>query len=135
MGNLHFLQDLMEPSDLRSFNTARIVRQTSPNQAPIDKRRLKTIFNHFRDKPARLKLSFDMWYLEGAGRDRVLLCCPNSSPSSLPFLINLLIVLSETCSSSAASDTNTYGNPWPNSKWKQPQQPFHRYSPSSTLSS
>jgi hypothetical protein len=31
----------------------RVVHQTSPNQAPIDKRRLKTIFNHFRDKPAR----------------------------------------------------------------------------------
>jgi len=27
--------------------------ETSPNQAPIDKRRINTIFNHFRDKPAR----------------------------------------------------------------------------------
>jgi hypothetical protein len=52
MGKLCVLQDLMEPHDLRSFN-AKITRQTSQNQAPIDKIRLKTIFNHFRDKPAR----------------------------------------------------------------------------------
>jgi len=43
----------MEPRDLPSFNAVKITRQTSPKQAPIDKRRIKTIFNHFRDKPAR----------------------------------------------------------------------------------
>lgn len=31
----------------------RVVHQTSPNQTRKDKRRIKTIFNHFRDKPAR----------------------------------------------------------------------------------
>jgi hypothetical protein len=52
-GKRYFLQDLMEPHDLPSFNTAKITRQTGPNQAPIGKRRLKTIFNQFWDKPAR----------------------------------------------------------------------------------
>jgi hypothetical protein len=32
---------------------SRFAYETSPNQAPIDKRRIKTIFDHFRDKPAR----------------------------------------------------------------------------------
>jgi len=32
---------------------SRSAYETSPNQTPIDKRRIKTIFNHFRDKPAR----------------------------------------------------------------------------------
>jgi hypothetical protein len=45
----------MEPRDLPSFNAVKITRQTSLNQAPIDKRRMKTIFNHFRDKPARYR--------------------------------------------------------------------------------
>ena len=40
--------------ELPSFNTPRVAHQTSPNRTPIDKRRIKTIFNHFRDKPARL---------------------------------------------------------------------------------
>jgi len=53
MRKLYFHPDLMELHDLPSFNTAKITRQTSPNQAPIGKRRLKTIFNHFLDKPAR----------------------------------------------------------------------------------
>jgi hypothetical protein len=57
MGKLCFLQDLMEPSDLPSFNTAKITRQTSLNQTPIDERRPWTIFNHFRDKPPRVQLS------------------------------------------------------------------------------
>jgi hypothetical protein len=39
--------------ELPSFNAVKIARQTSPNQVPIDKKRIKTIFNHFRDKPAR----------------------------------------------------------------------------------
>jgi hypothetical protein len=43
----------MKPRDLPSFNAVKITRQTSPNQAPIDKRGINTIFNHFRDKPAR----------------------------------------------------------------------------------
>jgi hypothetical protein len=53
MEKVCFLQDLMDPRDLRSFNAVKITCQTSPNQTPIDKRRLKTIFNHLRDKPAR----------------------------------------------------------------------------------
>ena len=53
MEKLCFLQDLLELHDLPSFNAVKITHQTSPNQAPIDKRRPKTIFNHFRDKPAR----------------------------------------------------------------------------------
>jgi len=52
-GKNYFHQALMEPHDLPSFNAVKITRQTSLNQAPIDKRRIKTIFNHFRDKPAR----------------------------------------------------------------------------------
>jgi len=31
----------------------RFAHQTGPNQTPIDKRRIKTILDHFRDKPAR----------------------------------------------------------------------------------
>jgi len=53
MGKLNFHRALMEPRDLPFFNAVKITRQTSPNQAPIDERRIKTIFNHFRDKPAR----------------------------------------------------------------------------------
>jgi hypothetical protein len=53
MGKLCFHRALMEPRGLPSFNSVKITRQTSPNQAPIGKRRIKTIFNHFRDKPAR----------------------------------------------------------------------------------
>jgi hypothetical protein len=53
MEKLCFLQDLLEPRDLPSFNAVKITRQTSLNQARKDKRRLKNIFNHFRDKPAR----------------------------------------------------------------------------------
>ena len=57
-GKNYFHPALMEPRDLPSFNAVKITRQTSPNQARKDKRRLKTIFNHFRDKPARLFFSF-----------------------------------------------------------------------------
>jgi hypothetical protein len=36
------------------FSTrSRVAHQTSPNQTPIDKRRITTLFNHYRDKPAR----------------------------------------------------------------------------------
>jgi hypothetical protein len=52
-GKSYFHQALMEPRGLPSFRAVKITRQTSPNQAPIDKRRKKTIFDHFRDKPAR----------------------------------------------------------------------------------
>jgi hypothetical protein len=51
-----FHQALMEPRDLPSFNAVKIARKTSPNQGPIGKRRIKTIFNHFRDKLARIYL-------------------------------------------------------------------------------
>jgi hypothetical protein len=47
----------MEPRDLPSFNAVKITRQTSLNQAQIDKRRIKTIFNHFRNRHAR----FNWW--------------------------------------------------------------------------
>ena len=57
-GKLCFHRALMEPRGLPSFNSVKITRQTSPNQAPIDKRRIKTIFNHFRDKPARYNLQY-----------------------------------------------------------------------------
>jgi hypothetical protein len=53
MEKLCFLQDLLEPRDLPSFNAVKITRQTSLNQARKDERRLKTTFNHFRDRPAR----------------------------------------------------------------------------------
>ena len=35
----------------------RVAHQTSPNRTPIGKRRINTIFNHFRDKPARYRLN------------------------------------------------------------------------------
>jgi hypothetical protein len=67
MGKLYFHLALMEPRDLPSFNAVKITRQTSPDQAPIDKRRIKTIFNHFRDKPARYRWSqcrYNIWKRE-----------------------------------------------------------------------
>jgi len=53
MEKLCFHPDLMEPRGLPSFNAVKITRQTSLNQAGKGERRHKTIFNHFRDKPAR----------------------------------------------------------------------------------
>jgi hypothetical protein len=53
MEKLYFPSDLLESRDLPSFNTTTFTQQTGPNQTRIDKRRLKTIFSHFGDKPAR----------------------------------------------------------------------------------
>jgi hypothetical protein len=53
MGKLYFHRALMEPRGLPSFNAAKITRQTSPNHAPIDKRRIKTIKNQLFNPPAR----------------------------------------------------------------------------------
>ena len=50
---LHFGEDLMETFDSPSFSAVRFKREISLNRAAIDRRRLVTIFNHFRDKPAR----------------------------------------------------------------------------------
>jgi hypothetical protein len=52
MGKLYFHRALMEPVICHLSTRSRFAYGTSPNQAPIDKRRIKTIFNHFRDKPA-----------------------------------------------------------------------------------
>ena len=52
-GKIYFHPDLLEPM-IRPLSTRpRFAHQTSPNQTRKDKRRIKTIFNHFRDKPAR----------------------------------------------------------------------------------
>jgi hypothetical protein len=48
-----FFRIRWNPMGFRFSARPRVVHQTSPNQTPIDKRRTKTIFNHFRDKPAR----------------------------------------------------------------------------------
>jgi hypothetical protein len=53
MEKLHFLQDLFELRGLPSLKTAIFAYQTSPCQTRKDKRRIKTIFDHFWDKPAR----------------------------------------------------------------------------------
>jgi hypothetical protein len=53
MGKLYFLQDLMEPSDLPSFNMPKIRPSNKPKSNAKKQKRLKTIFKHFRDKPAR----------------------------------------------------------------------------------
>jgi len=50
---LRFGQDLMETSDSSSFSAARFSWEKRLNRAATDERRLMTIFNHFRDKPAR----------------------------------------------------------------------------------
>jgi hypothetical protein len=53
MEKLYFLSDSLEPMSCHLSTRPRVAHQTSPNQTPIDKRRINTIFNHFRDKPAR----------------------------------------------------------------------------------
>ena len=50
---VYFLQDLLEPMSCHLSTRPRVAHQTSPNQTSIGKRGIKTIFNHFRDKPAR----------------------------------------------------------------------------------
>jgi len=58
MEKLYFLSDSLEPMSCHLSTRPRVAHQTSPNQTPIDKRRIKTIFNHFRDKPARGRKRF-----------------------------------------------------------------------------
>jgi hypothetical protein len=53
MEKLRFLSDSLEPMSCHLSTRPRVAHQTSPNQTTIDKRGIKTIFNHFRDKPAR----------------------------------------------------------------------------------
>ena len=43
----------METFDSPSFSDVRFKREISLNRAAMDRRRLMTIFNHLRDKPAR----------------------------------------------------------------------------------
>jgi len=52
-GKTNFHPDLLEPMSCHLSTRPRVTHQTSPNQTPIDKRRINTILNHFRDKPAR----------------------------------------------------------------------------------
>jgi len=53
----YFPSDSLEPMSCHLSTRPRVTHQTSPNQTPIDKRRISTIFNHFRDKPARYRLN------------------------------------------------------------------------------
>ena len=53
MEKLQFPSDSLEPMSCHLSTRPRFAHETSPNQTRKDKRRLKTIFNHFRDKPAR----------------------------------------------------------------------------------
>jgi hypothetical protein len=55
MEKLQFPSDSLEPMSCHLSTRPRFAHETSPNQTRKDKRRLKTIFNHFRDKPARLR--------------------------------------------------------------------------------
>jgi len=52
-GQLYFLSVSLESISCHFSARSRVAHQASPNQTPIDKRRINTIFNHFRDKPAR----------------------------------------------------------------------------------
>ena len=63
------------------FNTPRVAHQTSLNQTPIDKRRITTLFNHFRDKPARFAMELDSaasksWENSEAQYEEEKLCTP-----------------------------------------------------------
>jgi len=53
MERLCFLSDLLESMSCHLSTRPRVVHQTSPNQTQIGKRGKKTIFDLFRDKPAR----------------------------------------------------------------------------------
>jgi hypothetical protein len=54
MEKLYFLSDSLKLHDLPSFNTTKIRPQNKPkSNANRQKKNKKTIFNHFRDKPAR----------------------------------------------------------------------------------
>jgi hypothetical protein len=53
MEKVCFHPDLLEPMSCHLSTRPRFAHQRSLNQAQKDERRLKTIFNHFRDKPAR----------------------------------------------------------------------------------
>jgi hypothetical protein len=57
----YFPSDSLEPMSCHLSTRPRVTHQTSPNQTPIDKRRIKTIFNHFRDKPARQEITVLVW--------------------------------------------------------------------------
>jgi hypothetical protein len=46
----------MEPLDLPPPSAARFAQETSPNQAPTDKRRIMTILHHLFNPPARSRL-------------------------------------------------------------------------------
>jgi len=67
----YFLQDLLELPSCHLSTRPRVAHQTSPNQAPIDERRPKTTFNHFRDKPARYICDFDNGKLQKTGIDYI----------------------------------------------------------------
>ena len=53
MKKICFLSDSLEPMSCPFSTRPRVAHQRSPNQARKDKRRIKTILDHCRDKPAR----------------------------------------------------------------------------------
>jgi hypothetical protein len=53
MERLCFLSVSLEPMSCHSSTWPRVAHQTSPIQMQIGKRGINTIFDHFRDKPAR----------------------------------------------------------------------------------
>jgi hypothetical protein len=50
-----FLSDLLEPMSCPFSARPRVAHQTSPYQTPIDKRRIKTIFNPFQGHASALQ--------------------------------------------------------------------------------
>jgi hypothetical protein len=88
MGKLYFHRALMEPVICHLSTRSRFAYGTSPNQAPIDKIRIKTILNHFRDKPARARARVcvvDIPYMEGGdfAREGAIVNLSNKSKKAL----------------------------------------------------
>ena len=52
IGKTRFNLDLTEPQDLPAFSRAQLWPSNKPKSDARDKRRIKIILNHFRDKPA-----------------------------------------------------------------------------------
>jgi hypothetical protein len=101
MGNATSFRVCWKPVICHLSTRPRFAHQTSPNWAQNGKRRINTIFNHFRDKPARAMRLIGLVKPSSNGGLEI----DEMSRSSLTILNTMLVILNSIYRADTPSNT------------------------------